>query len=1148
MGKPSKITLKIYKPKKSMKLKIRKKTTKFSRLFLLFVALNYAVGMAQPLLSLYEGKHLSKRSLRYTPDGEDFVIVNGKNKFNRALYGSHSGFRLETGDVPEFALYLPRMGGNLSFALSNGKDTIPLNNTYYIESRYRPGTRLYTIKDPLLKEGKIYIVALALYDTDGAIWKISAEGIPANTRLLCRYGGASYTRFSREGDMGVDPPDCFDLKPEYCRGNRYVIDKNKFTLYFGPDDEQQLFGCFPSDVVLKTDELPVLLGSMPLTNTCYIYLGKSDTFLRKNLVDVFTRTEEMRQALASRIIISTPDPFFNTLGGTLAIAADAIWDGQVWLHGAIGWRMPLTGWRGAYTGDFLGWHDRARLHFDAYAASQVTQVPQTIPHPTQDKEMNLARAEKKWGTPMYSNGYICRNPYRNDQMHHYNMNLCYIDELLWHFNWTGDWDYVKKMWPVITRHLDWEKRNWDPDDDGLYDAYACIWASDALYYTAGSVTHSTAYNYRANKMAAEIAEKIGKDPTPYQKEAEKIYRALNETLWMPAKGYWAEYKDRMGLRRLHESAALWTIYHAIDSEIGNPFQWYQATQYIDNYIPHIPVRAEGLTDEGYYTLSTTNWHPYSWSINNVAFAEVMSTALAYFQAGRNEEGFKLLKSSVLDGMYLGGSPGNFGQISFYDAARGECYRDFADPIGVGSRVFVQGLFGINPNALQNKLLIRPGFPQAWDSARIKTPDIHFSYKRTSSKRAASLAIVEEYFLIHHLTTVDTIEWQLPARTAQIKQITVNGKPVEWKIHTLAIGKPEITIHFPLTKNIPANVKIEWIGEEIIFPTIQTNKVYNDTLSVYSPYTIMEIYDPQQILKNITINGSQQVNGTIISQEGKHTFFIRVKEKEIQWWIPINVNVSTKSNQKVPKSTKAFSHVITDKCIPVNLDNFFNSSVTDIFRNQYLTPRPPYTSLQIPVQGIGEWCHPKMTAEIDDTGMRNKIKNEILSTSLGVPFRLPEKGKNIVFTSLWDNYPDSVRIPLSGKASHAYLLMAGSTNHMQCHIPNGIVSIYYTDGSFEELELVNPENWCPIEQDYFVDNLAFRIKEPRPYRLHFASGLVSDNLEKDLHIEGVYGRSIEGGAGILLDLQLNSSKKLSHLILKTLSNDVVIGLMSITLQQ
>lgn len=61
------------------------------------------------------------------------------------------------------------------------------------------------------------------------------------------------------------------------------------------------------------------------------------------------------------------------------MAADGIWDGEVWLHGAIGWRMPLSGWRAAYTGDVLGWHDRARTHFNAYAASQVTEVPNTLP-------------------------------------------------------------------------------------------------------------------------------------------------------------------------------------------------------------------------------------------------------------------------------------------------------------------------------------------------------------------------------------------------------------------------------------------------------------------------------------------------------------------------------------------------------------------------------------------------------------------------------------------------------------------------------------------------------------------------------------------------------------------------------------------------
>ena len=320
--------------------------------------------------------------------------------------------------------------------------------------------------------------------------------------------------------------------------------------------------------------------------------------------------------------------------------------------------MPLSGWRASYVGDVLGWHDRSRKHFDAYSASQVSAVEPVYPHPNQDTALNLARAEKKWGTQMYSNGYICRNPNENNKMHHYDMNLCYIDELLWHLNWTGDLAYANTMWPVLVNSLAWEKRNFDPDNDGLYDAYCCIWASDALYYNSGAVTHSSAYNYRANKMCAEIARKIGKDPTPYADEATKILNALNNRLWMPAKGHWAEYQDYMGEKKLHESAAVWTIYHAVDSDIQDPFQGYQASRYVDTEIPHIPVVAKGLKDEGYATVSTSNWMPYSWSINNVAFAEVFHTALSYWQVGRNEEGFNLLKSSILDGMYLGASPGN----------------------------------------------------------------------------------------------------------------------------------------------------------------------------------------------------------------------------------------------------------------------------------------------------------------------------------------------------------------------------------------------------------------------------------------------------------------------------------------------------------
>src|SRR3546814_976261 len=80
-------------------------------------------------------------------------------------------------------------------------------------------------------------------------------------------------------------------------------------------------------------------------------------------------------------------------------------------------------------------------------------------------------------------------------------------------------------------------------------------------------------------------------------------------------------------------------------------------------------------------------------------------------------------------MYLGASPGNFQQLSFYDARRGELYRDFADPIGVAARTVVEGLFGIHPKALDGELHIRPGLPADWDHASFESPDIRFAYRR-----------------------------------------------------------------------------------------------------------------------------------------------------------------------------------------------------------------------------------------------------------------------------------------------------------------------------------------------------------------------------------------------------------------------------------
>ena len=907
------------------------------------------------------------RTLQYQPGaGGAFVCKDGNNRYTRALYGSHTDWRLETSDRPIFAVVKKGYHRNIRLVAQIDGTDYPLEQVSPCTASYVNGQRTYQLTG--WGGAQLSIRVIALPDGEKAIWAFSSSELVGRARIKAVVCEIAQRKLSRNGDIGADKPGVLEPKGEVLQ---------------------------TAEVALK-DETAYLMVDVNMVKPLSAAEGRQQ----------FAAAKQYYEKLAGRIQFTTPDPYINTLGGALVLAADGDWDGQTWLHGCIGWRMPLAGWRAGYLGDVLGWQDRAVSHFDAYAKSQVTNVPATIPHPSQDSTLNMARAEKRWGTQMYSDGYICRNPERNDQMHHYDMNLNYIDELLWHFQYDADTVYMRQMWPVLTRHLAWEKRNFDPDSDHLYDAYCCIWASDALYYSGGAVTHSSAYNYRGNMLAARIAEIIGEDPKPYRDEAEAILKAMNQRLWLPKSGVWAEYQDAMGLKRTHDNPAVWSIYTPIDCGACSPEQAYQATNWVTANIPHIPVESTG-----YQIISTSNWMPYSWSINNVAAAEVMHTALAYFEAGRADEAYQLMKANILDQMYYGQSPANFGQISHYDAARGECYRDFGDCIGISSRTLLQGLFGIIPQALDGKCIIRPGFPAEWDSASVKTP--YLSYKYTRSNGKVRIEITQDF-----------------------------RQPLQ------------IIVRQNLDKGAFKDIK----------GTTATTQVIEYALD----------YQPQSLAK------------------------------------------------------------------------FFNADVTDIFKNKYVSPRPQTTTLQIPVQGIGEWCHPKKTAEINDSVFRTKIVNGVFNMA-GVPFQTPAVGQNIIYTSLWDNYPDAVTIPLKGKASKAYLLMAGSTNHMQSRIDNGLVVVTYTDGTADTLALRNPDNWCPIEQEYYIDGQAFNAPQPRPYRVCFGTGDVSRNLGSIVPLGGDYGRDIPGGAGQMLEMALNPQKRLKSLTIRTLSNDVVIGLMAITLQ-
>ena len=345
--------------------------------------------------SVANSHEIGKYSLQYYPDGNSFVCKNGNNRFTRALYGGPTIFRIETSDRPVFAAYNKSDNKNIRFRLKTDGHYAYLDSTSYCKAIYTAGKREYVLSDSHWGKGKLYISVIAYYDSDGGIFQFRTENFAKSVKiegLICEIAN---TKLKRMGDLGVEKPGSFEA-PE-------------------------------KPLHLKAIEWDAT------NNTSYVKLENQDIHTLKDNNTIQSEYNNRIKILDSQLTtikFKTPDPYINTLGGTLIAAADGIWDGQTFLHGAIGWRMPLPGWRAGFTGDALGMNDRAITHFDAYATSQVTDVSPTIPHPSQDSTNALSRAVYRWGTQMYSNGYICRNPYNNHQFNHYDMNLNYIDELL----------------------------------------------------------------------------------------------------------------------------------------------------------------------------------------------------------------------------------------------------------------------------------------------------------------------------------------------------------------------------------------------------------------------------------------------------------------------------------------------------------------------------------------------------------------------------------------------------------------------------------------------------------------------------------------------------------------------------------------------
>jgi hypothetical protein len=509
------------------------------------------------------------------------------------------------------------------------------------------------------------------------------------------------------------------------------------------------------------------------------------------------------------------------------------------------------------------------------------------------------------------------------------------------------------------------------------------------------------------------------------------------------------------------------------------------TRYIDTQIPHLPVRGPGVpADDDYAVLATSNWMPYTWSINNVVMGENLHTALAFWQAGRPDEAFRLTKSALLASMFMGICPGNVGSMNYLDVHRRESQRDFADGSGVMSRAIVEGLFGITPDAIAGELELFPGFPAAWERASMRTPTVEFRFERD--------ALTSRYVVASRLPGVTRGRLVIPALREGVPEMRINGEMATAVMARDALGRPWLDVAWELQ---PRNdIVVRWRG----MPVMQSRDEIDTAVGGNADPLVDSLTEPVEV---------------------------------------------ERSPAALPAVERAFDPVPLSAHFNDRVTEIFRPGKYRSPRSPYVSLALPAQGL-----GAWAGHVNATAAIDDTGLRRLAGANAGRFTLPdGVPFATPGPGEapNILFTSRWDNYPDEATVPLAGRARRVWLLMAGSTNPMQSRFDNGIVVVRYTDESVATLPLHNPTNWWPIEQDYFIDDFQFRRPEPIPPRVNLQTGEV--RILDIASFKGA-GRVVPGGAATVLELPLDPDRELESLTVRALANEVVIGLMAATLER
>jgi hypothetical protein len=1084
----------------------------------------------------------------YAVEDDAIVSHNGARFFNRPLYAPNIPAMAFAGDKPQLRLIdAEYCYGTLLLGYARGESSKWLHEFGTITTRFYPARVVWEMSDSSIEGVRIRCEAAAFAVGNGMTLKFSVEGAQTGDKVVWAFGGGTPKRPDSgvptliwELDPSFQPAQTIKgLTPELCAGNRVQASGEAFVLTpplskgypdqatyaLGSPSERSAFGScseksnpsvgdanalgLPLALIRsKASDLPMVYGKFSATEAggpvyWAIQAEKTDqaeSFLRSgkglsNLPALHEQAVKRAFDFANRVVIDTPDPALDTAVAFQAAALDGAWYPPYYTHGAMVWNGPMPGWRRLYGPTVYGWHENVKTEMKYYLKSQVRESGYTRPLADPNYGLTLQAPNSRF----LGKGRITA--------HHsfcYDMQSVWFDTLIYAWRWTGDAELEALLRPALELHLEWQRDCFDPDGNGLYESYANAWATDSAWYNGGEGNQTTGYAYRGYLAAADMARRGGDTEIErrHRSRAELIRRNMR-ILWMESEGCPAEYREALGYRRLHPEPCLYSIFLPIDADLFNRVETVQALNYTEWGLQR------DVSPLGGELCWTSNWVPWHWSLRELYPGENYHLALAYYQTGMAADGWKLLMGNYREGLYNSVVPGAVSHKS--------CGTDFSDSSTMFCRLIVEGLFGYVPDRPNSLVVFRPQFPQDWDYASIRTPDFEFKYQRATESLTWRVTMVQPA----------PMEFRIPVSAKSVRTVTVNGVPAKWRTEA-GFGRSVIVVRGPAGRE--AEVCVKWEGGIPSDPSQPVAAAVGQSVELRVPQgEIVEVIDPTGLLRDMLIDGAM-VRATVM-HAGNVVVMARVKTGDLEQWHIFKMKVKD-PYAEAQKSAQTLAAPPADASWnPINLSGVLNCDVRDVYKQKYLTPRVQTCSTQLATDGFSPWtftlwqCKPPLIDLSKVPGLLGE--KGLLQTPQGVPFLWPGDGKNIAFTTQYDNFPNAVRVPVGRSGRAAWFLVAGTTNPFQTKIANAVLRLRYADGVEEALELVPPQNyWMVSDKEWYYrkDVDAFCLPKVDPPMVQLGNECRAMVLNRVMR-PGVVLESVE---------------------LETLSQEVVVGLMGLTI--